>query len=43
MTLDIPNAFIQMPVEATDKDGDRYIMKIRGEMVRKCTQAGECV
>ena len=34
VTLDIPNAFIQTPVEATDKSGDRYIMKIRGEMVR---------
>ena len=34
VTLDIPNTFIQTPVEATDKNGDRYIMKIRGEMVR---------
>ena len=34
VTLDIPNAFIQTPIEERDKDGDRYIMKIRGAMVK---------
>ena len=32
-TFDIPNAFIQTPVEEIDSDGDRIIMKIRGAMV----------
>jgi hypothetical protein len=32
-TCDIPNAFIQTDVEEKDKDGNRTIMKIRGELV----------
>ena len=32
-TFDIPNAFIQTPVEETDAQGDRIVMKIRGPMV----------
>ena len=32
-TFDIPNAFIQTPVEDTDDQGDRITMKIRGAMI----------
>ena len=32
--VDIPNAFIQTSIEDTNKDSDRYIMKIRGAMVQ---------
>jgi hypothetical protein len=32
-TCDIPNVFIQTDVEATDEDGNRTIMKIRGSLV----------
>ena len=32
-TFDIPNAFIQTPVEERDAQGDRIVMKIRGAMV----------
>jgi hypothetical protein len=32
-TCDIPNAFIQTEVEDHDKDGNRTIMKIRGQLV----------
>ena len=31
--MDIPNAFIQTEVSATDKHGNRTIMKIRGVLV----------
>ena len=30
MTLDIPNAFVQMPIP---EDGDKVMMKIRGPLV----------
>ena len=33
MTADVPNAFIQTELEKRDKDGNRTIMKIRGELV----------
>ena len=32
-TCDIPNAFVQTEVEKVDKDGNRTIMKVRGELV----------
>jgi hypothetical protein len=32
-TCDIPNAFIQADIQATDADGNRTIMKIRGKLV----------
>ena len=32
-TFDIPNAFIQTPVEETDAHGDRIVMKIKGAMI----------
>ena len=32
-TYDIPNAFIQTPVDETDAQGDRIVMKIRGAMI----------
>ena len=32
-TVDIPKAFIQTEVEETDKDGNKIIMEIRGNMV----------
>ena len=31
--MDIPNAFVQTSLPKTDKDGDRFIMKIRGILV----------
>jgi hypothetical protein len=32
-TCDIPNAFVQTEVEERDKDGNRTVMRIRGELV----------
>jgi hypothetical protein len=32
-TCDIPNAFIQTNLQATDENGNRTIMKIRGRLV----------
>ncbi len=32
-TFDIPNAFIQTPVEEQDDQGDRIVMKIKGAMI----------
>ena len=32
-TCDIPNAFIQTEVDEVDKDGNRTLMKIRGQLV----------
>ena len=32
-TFDIPNAFIQTHVDERDAQGDRIIMKIKGEMI----------
>jgi hypothetical protein len=33
LTCDIPNAFIQTDVQTRDDDGNRTIMKIRGNLV----------
>ena len=37
-TCDIPNAFIQTEMEKYDKDGQRYVMKIRGALVDMLVQ-----
>ena len=37
-TLDIPNAFIQTDMNKEDKDGNRYVMKIRGALVDMLVQ-----
>ena len=37
-TLDIPNAFIQTEMNKEDKDGNRYVMKIRGALVDMLVQ-----
>ena len=37
-TLDIPNAFIQTQMKELDKDGNRFVMKIRGRLVDMLVQ-----
>ena len=37
-TCDIPNAFIQTEMKKYDKDGQRYVMKIRGALVDMLVQ-----
>ena len=37
-TADVPNAFIQTKLRELDKDGQRYVLKIRGELVDMLVQ-----